>query len=100
MIYRTMSRVMRKALSILVPLQGSGAAKWKKATHGVSSKSQTNKGSFFPSAHPSDVAHKDPTPPSLPFFFFLFSSAFALELFHVFPVEVLIMDFGFLVTKR
>lgn len=31
--------------------------------HGVSSKSETNKGSFFPSAHPSDVAHKDSNPP-------------------------------------
>lgn len=97
MIYTT-SHVMRKPLSILVPSQGSGAAKWKKAMHGVSSKSETNKSSFFPSAHPSDVAHKD-SPPTPPFFLFLFSLAFVLELFHVFPIEVPILDFGFLVTK-
>lgn len=50
---------------------------------------------------PSDAAHKDPPPPTGPFFFFssLFSLGFVLELFHLFPVEVLILDFGFLVTK-
>jgi len=48
----------------------------------------------FPVLTSSDVACKDP--PSL-IFFSLFSSGFVLELFHVFPTAVLIVDV--LVTK-
>lgn len=73
-------------LQAWMPFQGLGVAKWKTATHGASRNPKQIKVIPFPLLTPSDVK-------SQPLFFFssFFSLGFVSELFHAFPVELLLL---------
>lgn len=93
-----MSCVTQKALSVLGALLGLRVAKWNKAMHGASTNPTQTKVAPFPALTPGDAAHKDCLHLCC-FSSSIFSLGFVLEFFHAFPIEVLILDIGFLVTK-